>query len=322
MNVRKPTPLEIQKAAEAIRAGDIVAFPTETVYGLGADVFNPVACAKIFEVKQRPYFDPLIVHVESPQQAGLLFSEIPPKASNLIAKFWPGPLTLVLPKTPQVPPIVTAGLNTVAVRMPSHPVALALIKAAGTPIAAPSANPFGYLSPTTAEHVKEQLGNRVPIILDGGSCTIGVESTILKVNDPPVLLRPGGIPLEDLERELGKVVIANPYGSAPEAPGQLKSHYSPRAPLFLVHDNVVFPKNKKIGYLAFQKAPVNIQVTKVEILSPNGDLREAAANLFSCLHRLDAARVDVVFAERVPDKGLGRAIMNRLEKAAARQNSF
>ncbi len=318
MKFLKATAAHIREAAQAIRAGEIVAFPTETVYGLGADVFNPMACAKIFEAKQRPQFDPLIVHVESPQQAELLFAEIPPQAKVLIGKFWPGPLTLVLPKTPKVPPIVTAGLNTVAVRMPSHPVAIALIKAAGTPIAAPSANPFGYLSPTTAEHVKEQLGDRVPIILDGGPCAIGVESTILKMSDPPVLLRPGGLPLEDIEREIGKVTIANPVGSAPEAPGQLKSHYSPHAPLFLVQDQLAFPKNKKIGYLAFQKPPPNIKVDKIEVLSATGDLREAAANLFLCLHRLDDARVDVVFAEPVPDKGLGRAIMNRLQKAAAR----
>ncbi len=317
MNVLKASPAHIRDAAQAIRAGDIVAFPTETVYGLGADVFNPVACAKIFEAKQRPQFDPLIVHVESPKQAELLFSEIPSQAKNLMAKFWPGPLTLVLPKTPQVPPIVTAGLNTVAVRMPSHRVALALIKAAGTPIAAPSANPFGYLSPTTAQHVKEQLGNRVPIILDGGPCAIGVESTILKISDPPLLLRPGGLPLEDIEREIGKITIANPVGSAPEAPGQLKSHYSPRAPLSIVQDKLDLPKNKKIGYLAFQNPPPNIKVTKIEVLSATGDLREAAANLFLCLHRLDDARVDIIFAEPVPETGLGRAIMNRLPKAAA-----
>ncbi len=318
MKFLKATAANIREAAQAIRAGDIVAFPTETVYGLGADVFNPVACAKIFEAKQRPQFDPLIVHVESPQQAELLFSEVPPQAKLLMGKFWPGPLTLVLPKTPKVPPIVTAGLDTVAVRMPSHRVAVALIKASGTPIAAPSANPFGYLSPTTAEHVKEQLGDRVPIILDGGPCTIGVESTILKVGDPPVLLRPGGLPLEDIEREIGKVTIANPVGSAPEAPGQLKSHYSPRAPLLMIQDKFDPPKNKKIGYLAFQKSPSNLKVAMIEVLSTTGDLREAAANLFFCLHKLDDAHVDVIFAEPVPEVGLGRAIMNRLQKAAAR----
>jgi len=318
MKVLKATPANIRDGAQAIRAGDIVAFPTETVYGLGADVFNPVACAKIFEAKQRPQFDPLIVHVESPKQAELLFSTISPQAKILIDKFWPGPLTLVLPKRPEVPPIVTAGLDTVAVRMSSHPVAIALIKAAGTPIAAPSANPFGYLSPTTAEHVRDQLGDRVSIILDGGPCQIGVESTILRVGDPPVLLRPGGLPLEEIEREIGKVTIGNPVASAPEAPGQLKSHYSPRTPLTIITDPVQLPLGKKIGYLSFKKPAHELTVNKLEVLSATGDLREAAANLFTCLHRLDDAGMDIIFAEPVPEEGLGRAIMNRLQKAASR----
>ncbi len=318
MKVLKASPAHIRVAAQAIRAGEIVAFPTETVYGLGADVFNPVACAKIFEAKQRPQFDPLIVHVENPNQAEILFSEIPPQAKLLMAKFWPGPLTLVLPKRPEVPHIVTAGLDTVAVRMPSHKVALALIKAAGTPIAAPSANPFGYLSPTTAEHVRSQLGDRVAIILNGGRSQIGVESTILKVGDPPVLLRPGGLPLEEIEREIGKVTIANPVASAPEAPGQLKSHYSPRTPLVIAGDPVEIPRDKKVGYLSFKKPDHKLLVDRLQYLSTTGDMREAAANLFDCLHRLDEAGVDVIIAERVPEEGLGRAIMNRLQKAASR----
>src|SRR4030042_954780 len=185
MKVLKATPAHIRVAAQKIREGDIVAFPTETVYGLGADVFNPVACAKIFEAKQRPQFDPLIVHVESPTQVEKLASTISPRVKILIDKFWPGPLTLILPKRLEVPSIVTAGLDTVAVRMPSHPIAIALIKAAGTPIAAPSANPFGYLSPTTAKHVRNQLGDRVSIILNGGACPFGVNSPINKMGDTP-----------------------------------------------------------------------------------------------------------------------------------------
>ncbi|OGN89926.1 MAG: threonylcarbamoyl-AMP synthase [Chloroflexi bacterium RBG_13_48_10] len=317
MKFLKATPTHIQEAAQAIRAGDIVAFPTETVYGLGADVFNPVACAKIFEAKQRPQFDPLIVHVESPTQVEKLASTISPRVKILIDKFWPGPLTLILPKRLEVPSIVTAGLDTVAVRMPSHPIAIALIKAAGTPIAAPSANPFGYLSPTTAKHVRNQLGDRVSIILNGGACPIGVESTIIKMGDPPVLLRPGGLPLEDIEQEIGKLAIANPVASAPEAPGQLKTHYSPRTPFILARPSTPLPRGKNIGYLSFKKPTHKLPVTKLEVLSETGDLREAAANLFTCLHRLDEAGVDIIVAETVPEEGLGRAIMNRLYKAAS-----
>src|SRR5271157_1649357 len=289
MKFLKATPANILEAAAVIQAGGLVAFPTETVYGLGADALNPIACAKIFEAKQRPRFDPIIVHVSSVEQAGTLFQTIPEQAAQLIAKFWPGPLTLVLPKTDIVPDIVTAGFDTVAVRMPSHPVAMELVQDAGTPIAAPSANPFGYLSATTAEHVRNQLGDRVDVIIDGGPSTIGVESTILKIGNPPILLRPGGLPLEAIEEVIGTVELAPPTSDAPEAPGQLKSHYAPRTPLTILEDPAAIPTDKQVGYLAFSTPNQELDVAAIEVLSTTGDLREAAANLFSSLHRLDAA---------------------------------
>jgi L-threonylcarbamoyladenylate synthase len=317
MKFLQVTPANIRKAAKVIRDGGLVAFPTETVYGLGADALNPIACAKIFEAKKRPFFDPIIVHVSSVEQARTLFQAIPEQAEILISQFWPGPLTLVIPKTAIVPDIVTAGLDTVAVRMPSHHVAAALVQAAGTPIAAPSANLFQQLSPTTAEHVREQLGDSVDIILDGGPATIGVESTILKVGEPPVLLRPGGLPLEAIEEVIGPVKVAPSSTENPEAPGQMKTHYAPRTPLMILRDPAQWPADARVGYLAFATPAAEINVDALEILSPTGDLREAAANLFACLHRLDAAGTDIILAEPVPEEGLGRAIMNRLQKAAS-----
>jgi L-threonylcarbamoyladenylate synthase len=317
MKFLKATPANIRKAAGVIQEGGLVAFPTETVYGLGADALNPIACAKIFEAKQRPFFDPIIVHVSSIEQAGTLFQTIPDQAEQLISQFWPGPLTLVLPKTDIVPDIVTAGLETVAIRMPSHPVAAALVQASGTPIAAPSANLFKQLSPTTAEHVREQLGDSVEIILDGGPATIGVESTILKIGNPPVLLRPGGLPLEAIEEVIGPVQVAALSSENPEAPGQMKTHYAPCTPLIILRDPTQWPVDARVGYLALATPTTELNVEALEVLSPTGDLREAAANLFACLHRLDAAGTDIILAEPVPEVGLGRAIMNRLQKAAS-----
>lgn len=309
----------IHQAATFIRAGGLVAFPTETVYGLGADALNPMAVAKIFEVKNRPRFDPLIVHIADVSLMEKLCTLGDERARKLIDRFWPGPLTLVLPKSEIVPEIVTAGLPTVALRMPAHPVALALIREAGTPVAAPSANPFGYLSPTTAEHVKEQLGEKVDMILDGGPCQVGVESTIINLSQPEaVLLRPGGLPLEQIEQTIGKVRIAATDSSRPQAPGQLPRHYSPRTPLrILMGDTPRIPEGKRVGLLAFRHPSENLPYERIEVLSPAGDLKEAAVNLFACLHKLDRAGLDVIYAEPVPAVGLGRAIMDRLMKAAA-----
>lgn len=310
------SPEAIRRAAEVIRRGGIVAFPTETVYGLGADAFQAQAVATIFEVKGRPRFDPLIIHVADPKDVARLWVEVDPRARILIERFWPGPLTLVLPKRPEVPDIVTAGLGTVAVRMPAHPVALELIREAQTPIAAPSANPFGRLSPTTAKHVLEGLGDRVEMILDGGHCPVGVESTVVALDGEARLLRPGGVPLEEIERVIGPVKKDLRPGR-PQAPGGLPHHYSPRTPLRFFEQGMEVPQGLKVGLLAF-RAPMEGPFEVVEVLSPSGDLREAAARLFEALHRLDSAGLDLILAEPVPEEGLGFAIMDRLRRAASK----
>jgi L-threonylcarbamoyladenylate synthase len=316
MNLVPASPLSLQLAAEIIRNGNLVAFPTETVYGLGADALNATACAKIFAAKNRPYFDPLIVHLADLSWLEKLSAQFDERGRRLAEKFWPGPLTLVVPKTDVVPEIVTAGLPSVALRMPNHPLALELLRAAQTPIAAPSANPFGYLSPTTAEHVAEQLGNKIDLILDGGPCPIGVESTILDLTqEKPRLLRPGGLPREMLEPFIGKIEIYQSDNERPLAPGQLPSHYAPRTPVAFLNADFKFSANQKAGLLAFQTPIENLPFAKIEILSPSGNLAEAAANLFSCLHRLDRAGLQIIFVEPVPEIGLGSAIMDRLRKA-------
>ena len=310
----------IQRAAKIIKGGGVVAFPTETVYGLGADAFNPLAVARIFEVKRRPYFDPLIVHVANPSDVKKLAKETPSNAKKLIERFWPGPLTIVLLKEEKIPDIVTAGLLTLAIRMPNHPMALALIEESKCPIAAPSANPFGYLSPTTAEHVRDQLGEEVDLILDGGPCPVGVESTIVSfLEEKPVLLRPGGVSLEEIESVIGKVEIPSIEGR-PSAPGMLPKHYAPRTPIVLdwSQKDLDLYKGKNIGLLLFQEPRDDLKYHSIEILSAKGDLREAAANLFAAVRRLDALHLDVIVAEPISEVGLGRAIMDRLRRAASR----
>ncbi len=318
MKLVKATRESIKKAAAILRAGGVVAFPTETVYGLGADGLNPVACARIFEIKGRPRFDPLILHECSAARARKLFSKVPAPALKLMRKFWPGPLTLVLPKAGAVPSIVTSGLATVAVRVPGNLHALALIKAAGRPIAAPSANSFGRLSPTTAAHVKKQLGSGPDLILDGGGTRIGVESTIVTFKGGrPVLLRPGGLPLEEIEKIAGPFVRPGKNGGkAPQAPGCLKKHYAPRARLLVIEPGRRVKASANAAYLAFSERPAG-KFRAVRVLSRSGDLREAAANLFSALHRLEGSGAKLIYAERVPPRGLGRAIMDRLRRASA-----
>ena len=311
----KVSPASIRKAAALIRGGGTVVFPTETVYGLGACALNAKAVARIFEIKKRPHFDPLIVHVESIRQAKTL-ARISPKAEALMKRFWPGPLTLVLPKKNIVPDIITSGLDTVALRMPAHPAAMALIKKAGVPIAAPSANRFGSLSPTTAGHARGQLKGGPDMILDGGPARIGVESTVLAhIGGRFLILRHGGLPQEEIELVTGPLAAVLKGGKRPVSPGQLKKHYSPRASLRIIKK---VPKELKAGvkygYLAFRSKPP-LPIKCVKILSRTGDLTEAAANLFSHLHKLDKAGVDIILAEAVPSKGLGRAIMDRLRRA-------
>jgi L-threonylcarbamoyladenylate synthase len=309
----------IQKASEIIKAGGVVAFPTETVYGLGADAFAPVAVARIFEIKRRPRFDPLIVHICHPRQLEKLVLHVPLNAKRLMDRFWPGPITFVLPKREAVPDIVTAGLETVAVRMPNHSMALRLIELSGSPIAAPSANPFGAVSPTTADHVREQLGPEVDLILDGGPCRVGLESTILSFGRKPRLLRPGGISLEEIQTIIGKVEVSRPALELVSAPGMLPRHYAPRTPIILARDGEVLDldgERSNIGYLLFREQPGNIRSGSVEVLSAEGDLREAAANLFTAIRRLDALGLEKIIAQPVPEVGLGRAIMDRLRRAS------
>jgi L-threonylcarbamoyladenylate synthase len=309
----------IYKASEIIKRGGLVAFPTETVYGLGADAFNPIAVARVFEVKRRPYFDPLIVHIGDQSEINKLFKAIPYNVKRLIECFWPGPLTIVLFKKDNVPDIVTSGLQTVAVRMPRHEMALKLIKLSGTPIVGPSANSFGYLSPTTAEHVREQLGDQIDFILNGGPCEVGVESTIISfVEEKPKLLRPGGIPLEEIESILGKVEIDVNNHKNPSAPGMLPKHYAPRTPILLEWSEKSIRKyrDKKIGLLAFKDPGPLGSINPIEVLSKSGDLREAAANLFTAIRRLDQLGLDLILAEPLPEVGLGRAIMDRLRRAS------
>jgi len=312
----------IHRAAEIIKKGGLVAFPTETVYGLGADAFNPLAVARIFEVKKRPYFDPLIVHVSDPADLEMLVRKIPSNAKKLIERFWPGPLTVVLLRKEEVPDIVNAGLPTVAIRMPNHPMALSLIEQADCPIAAPSANPFGYLSPTTAEHVRDQLGDEIDFILDGGPCEVGVESTIISFSGKkPRLLRPGGVPLEEIESIIGTVEVNPIEEGRPAAPGMLPRHYAPRTPIILDWDEKNFDSNKgkKVGLLAFREPKRSLKFLHVEILSKKGDFREAAANLFAAIRRLDNLNLDLILADAIPEIGLGRAIMDRLRRASRKE---
>lgn len=309
------TPENLERAAQIIRSGGLVAFPTETVYGLGANALEATAAAKIFAAKQRPSFDPLIVHVSDRKMLQQVVRGVPAMAEKLMERFWPGPLTLVLPKSERVPGIVTAGLPTVAVRMPAHPVALELIRRAEVPVAAPSANPFGYLSPTRAEHVERMLGEQVDLILDGGSTEFGVESTIVLLADKPVLLRYGAVALEELEKVLGSLELQVGNSEKPLVPGQLPRHYAPRTPIYIAPpEDVPLELRKKVGYLAFQQVPKGFKVVKV--LSPTGNLLEAAAHLFEALHQLDRLGLEAIYAEPVSEVGLGRAIMDRLRRAS------
>ncbi len=323
--VGNPDPGEVAAAAAHLRAGRLVGMPTETVYGLAANALDPAAVLAVFTAKGRPRFDPLIVHAADAAQAWTV--AVPsPRALRLAAAFWPGPLTLILPRRAHVPDLVTSGLDTVAVRVPDHPLALALIRAAGVPLAAPSANRFGRISPTTAAHVREQLGDAVAAILDGGPCRIGVESTVLRCDPVPIVLRPGGCTRARIAAVLGEPVALadrdaragslSPTGAAARvAPGLLASHYAPRAPLRLKTAAEPWPADPAIACLAFTGVGLAGR-SRTEVLSPAGDPAEAATGLFAALRRLDALQPPEIVAETVPDNGLGEAINDRLRRAA------
>jgi len=300
----------IARAAELLRAGGQVAFPTETVYGLGGDATNDAAVAGIYAAKGRPSFNPLIVHLAEIADAGRL-ARLPDGFAALAGRFWPGPLTMVLPLADHagLSPRVTAGHASVALRLPAHPLARRLLAATGRPLAAPSANPSGRISPTTAGHVLEGLSGRIAAVIDGGPCAVGVESTILDLSGiTPRLLRAGGVPVEALAEALGRMPEAGPETSArPVAPGMLASHYAPRATLRLNAETPA-PGETLLGF-----GPGAAEWS----LSPAGDLEEAAANLFATLHAMDAAGVAAIAVAPIPETGLGRAINDRLRRAAA-----
>lgn len=311
---------DISKAKDFLGKEQLVAIPTETVYGLAANALNPIAVAKIFEAKERPTFDPLIVHTYSLQEVQNFVSDIHPSLLKLAQTFWPGPLTLLLPKQEIIPNLVTSGLDRVGVRIPKHPLTLELLSQLNFPLAAPSANPFGYISPTTAEHVDKQLGTKIPYIVDGGSCEVGLESTIVgEENGEIIVYRLGGLSIDDIEAVVGKISVQLNQSSNPKAPGQLKSHYAPKKPVYI--GNVIELQNthagKKIGAIVFGNDLVLNENTVVKNLSSSKNYQEAAVNLFSFLRELDEADVDVIICELLPETGLGLAINDRLRRAAA-----
>ncbi len=310
---------QIKRGAAEIQRGRLVAFPTETVYGLGADAFNPEAVLRIFTTKRRPLNNPLIVHVADMEQLSVIAESVPELAQRLIKQCWPGPLTVVLRKHAGIPDVVTCGNPTVAIRMPDNPIALKLIRMAGTPVAAPSANAFGCTSPTTAQHVRDQLGNLCDNIIDGGACRVGVESTVISFTGlKPVILRPGGVSAEEIEAVIGSVQTADAASShSPESPGMLKNHYAPRTPLAVFTEiPEVFEAAADVGVLLFEPSQKKYR-GPVEVLSRTGDINEAATNLYAALRRLDDLGLRQIVTCRLPDHGVGKAVNNRLEKASA-----
>jgi L-threonylcarbamoyladenylate synthase len=309
---------DINKAKQLLEQGELVGIPTETVYGLAANALDSRAVTRIFEAKNRPEFNPLIIHVPSWEKVRLYAADIPEKARQLAQAFWPGPLTLLLERKNIIPELVTAGLPTVGIRCPDHPLTHKLLTTLDFPLAAPSANPFGYISPTTASHVEEQLGDKIPYILDGGPCKVGIESTIMGFhNGVGIVLRTGGLKIEDIERVIGKVSVETSASSNPKSPGQLESHYAPRKQLVTGNIEELIRKfgSEKVAILSFQK---DFQARFQYILSADGDLEEAARNFFAALRILDQLPVDLILAEYLPDVALGRAINDRLRRAAFR----
>ena len=333
-----PDPALIQIVADIVRRGGLVAFPTETVYGLGADALNPEAVLALFAAKKRPLDNPPIVHVADLKEVGRLVLEVPTKAKVLMEKFWPGPLTLIFKRSNLVPKETVAGLDTVAIRMPKHNVALELISQSGCPIAAPSANLAGKPSPTTAQHVYEDLNGRIDAILDGGATKIGVESTVVDLSvDPPLLLRPGGTPFEALQKALGDLKL-HPFVEAEQelsleqirSPGMKHKHYAPKAKLILVEGKIPavtakikalaeFCKleGKKVGILTTDETQTCYHADVVKSLGSRSNLATVAQSLFRLLREVDAENVDVIIAEGFSSEGLGLAVMNRLRKASA-----
>ncbi len=311
---------DISAAKKFLEGGEAVGIPTETVYGLAANALNEDAVLKIFSVKNRPHFDPLIVHTHSKDEIKKYVEEIPETAEKLINAFMPGPVTVLLKKKNNIPDLVTSGLDNVAIRIPNHALTLELLRQLSFPLAAPSANPFGYISPTTSYHVFDQLQGRIPYILDGGSTEVGVESTIVGFEDGEAFVyRLGGLAIEDIEKVIGKVKINLNESSNPKSPGMLKSHYAPKKSLKIVdfENSRMEIQSEKIGVIAFNKYVEGIDEKNQILLSPLGNLNEAAKNLFTAMRKLDASDVHEILAVKFPDEGLGRAINDRLKRASS-----
>ena len=310
---------DIYKAKEVLLKNELVAIPTETVYGLAGNAYSESALKKIFKLKNRPFYNPLILHISSVNYLKEVAVNIPKIALKLAEEFWPGPLTLVLQKKSHISDLITASKDTVAVRVPNHPVALALLNKLDFPIAAPSANPFGSISPTNAEHVFNYFGEAINIILDGGECEKGLESTIIGFeNNNTILYRHGAISLEEIEKIVGKISIKTNSDNSPNAPGMLSRHYAPTTDTYLTNNIAELIKcfeGRKIGLLLFKNHIQNKNIFHQEILSKTGDFNEAAKNLYAAMHRLDQNKLDVILAERLPDKGLGKTINDKLERA-------
>lgn len=310
---------DINRAIDLLKANELVAIPTETVYGLAGNALDEEAIAKIYEVKNRPFFDPLIIHTDNLDHISHLVKEIPEVLKKLSKAFMPGPLTILLEKNDLVPDLITAGSEKVAIRIPQHPMTIELLSRLDFPLAAPSANPFGYISPTRASHVNDQLKDKISYILDGGPCQVGVESTIVELRDHQlIVLRKGGITVEALE-EFGIEVVVNEVSSSnPIAPGMLESHYAPKVPVVINPKFQTIEKYniERIGVLAFKKIKNLIPIENQLILSKNGDLQEAAQNLFAYMRILDGMDIDLIITETFPEEGLGRAINDKLRRAA------
>lgn len=309
----------INKAIEVLQSNELVAVPTETVYGLAANAYSDYAIKKIFDLKKRPLYNPLIVHIKDTTYLDEIAQNIPEAAKLLAQKFWPGPLTLLLEKKSHVSDLLTAGKETVALRVPNHPLILAVLEKLEFPLAAPSANPFGSISPTCAEHVFNYFGNALPVILDGGDCERGIESTIIGFEgEKPILYRHGSLSIEDIEQVVGTLIFRTKNDQQPNAPGMLSRHYSPSTDTYLtthVEELVKQFEGKKIGLLLFKTEFLNNEIQLQEILSRNGDLTEASRNLYAALHRLDKANIDVIIAEKLPNHGLGKTLNDRLQRA-------
>ena len=309
---------DLQVCSELLRAGEAVAVPTETVYGLAANALNPASVLKIFEIKNRPQFDPLIVHVKSARDIHSYVENIPALAQQLIDKFSPGPITFLLPKKSIIPDLVTSGLDTVAIRIPSHPLLQKLLHQLDFPLAAPSANPFGYISPTTSLHVYEQLQGKLPYILEGGPSAVGVESTIVGFDQEQVIVyRPGGLPIETIKSVTGKVILNSNESSNPVSPGLLKSHYAPSKLLKIYQPgDEIEPGTALIG---FNQTIPGLPTSDQYLLSSSGNLSEAASKLFSTMRLLDQSEYSSILAVKFPEVGLGIAINDRLKRAAAQR---